>query len=287
MATDVVLYSGCPVPTDVRLDDGVPDLGGVVALEGIGAALSSEMATIEVIHASPAKRRTVASVGGGGGGGGGGGLGGLPAPESLVWGNGPDGLYEIDPVLRPSPGPAPWPATPTSIPQKVAELLGPGYAGFRLSKAAAKAAGTTLGKHGAAIASAASAVAMGKATTKINQRYGLPLAVGSVLGAIDDLVDIYVDDKPIGGGKDGGPTLVTLQTAEEFVRQAKRAKAQVWLTRVNGTTKSTGSRVVVLRYTFSSGDPVVLWMYQEILREGVDGKFSIEGTLLEAMRKKR
>lgn len=164
-----------------------------------------------------------------------------------------------------------------SVPQRLAELLGTGFAGFTLGKTATKLAGETFGKTGATIAAVSSVAAASSATKSLKGRYRWPLVLGTTLAAIDDLVDIYVDERPV-----GKPLLV--QDVVTFAKAAKAAGAPIAVSRLNGTSKSTGQDVVVLRYDFVAGTPAVTYRYQEILRRGADGKFNATRTLLKALR---
>lgn len=166
----------------------------------------------------------------------------------------------------------------------LAQWTGAGYATYAGTKAITKLAEKHFGRGGATVAAISSALATSMATKKwaenseTGDKYEGPLLLGSMIAAVDDLLDLYVNDR----GKK--PTPARVATAQEFLKHAQ-ANSSLVVTQRTGTRKSTGERVVVLRYASLAKSPPTLYVYTEILPLSRTGKFPIRGTLLEAIRR--
>ena len=172
-----------------------------------------------------------------------------------------------------------------SLASSAAGMFGAGAAGFVGSKAITKAVEKHFGKHAGAAAAVLSVVATAKATDKMAEKSPklarLGTAVfGSVIAAVDDLVDIYVNDR---GQK---PVVEIVRTPAVIIQRAQETSSLV-VSRRYGRQRSTGRRVVVLRYVSlqEKHTPPTMYVYQEVLPVSAEGGVSIRGTLLELVRR--
>lgn len=173
-------------------------------------------------------------------------------------------------------------AAKPSLAEALAELLGPGAAGFAGTRALGRIGGKHLGKHGELVASAASVAATVAVSGKMKRfgRIRASLIAGSTLAALDGIVKTYLGPPEARPRSAGRPDVVRLPDARSFMLQALAVRADVQIKQT--LLESRG--VLVIGYAFVTHDPATLWTYREIVPIDGQGMVDIDHTLMARLR---
>lgn len=237
------------------------------------AALQIQLEPAAVALPKP-KRRRAGGFMGMGGGGGGNWIPCAPVPPPLD-------PHDPDPPRRRLEVPD-EPTEPVSTADAIASLLGLGHSVFAGSKRVTAVLEQHFGKHAAAASALGTIAAVTVATGKIKHPFARkvegPMILGSLVAAVDDLVDIYVNER-------GAGMVVVLHTPLEILQKAKDAPGGLVVTSFLGVRKSTGQRSMLLRYQCESGTPTKTYRYHEFVGRSATGAYPLTGTLLAILRK--